>query len=531
MSVSALATTPDKGTSVPVSAVSMSVDNTTFIDVNRILMFVTNQGSFGRDLAAVFGYDYGTWWPYAGDTWTIANNVGGAGDHSPQYCAGIWLGGKVDGAIRVAVAEYGNFEYTPGPMEDGTFTPDEPAFKVYRLHRDSLADNPNDDYADWPADQGAPVNTSGVPAMLGDQMLWSVYNDADPSLHTNDCGETAPLGIEVQQTVYAYDRLGYLGDVLFIQYILHNHGHNDISDLYISLWSDPDLGNAGDDLVGCDTMSGIYFVYNGSNLDVQYGSAPPAAGFRVLAGPVVPSPGDSAYFNCRWIQGYKNTGMTSFTKIAAGVGPSDYYETYNLMQGLTRTGDPYIYDGNSLKYMHSGDPVAATGDLDTSPYERRMMASFGPFDFNPGDRQYLLIAYAVGKGADYLQSVTTVKSILNLIDDLPTILIQEEEEEEDDDEPSELPTTFDVRQNYPNPFNPSTTIEYSLSESARVTVDIFNVSGQRVKRLVDKTQPTGEYSIIWHGDDENGERVSSGLYFYRVKAGDKTDFKKMVRLK
>ncbi|UCE25441.1 MAG: hypothetical protein JSU74_05185, partial [Candidatus Zixiibacteriota bacterium] len=234
VTVTAQAAPPDKVLNVPATAGTLTVDNTTFIDVNRILMFVTNHGNFGRDLAAVFGYDYGTWWPYAGDTSLISGNVGSAGDFSPQYAAGVWLGGKVGGELRVAISEWSDFEYTPGPMEDETYMTDRSSFKVYKLYRDSLAGNPNDDYTNWPVDQGAPVDISGAPAMLGDQMLWSVYNDANPTLHTNDCGKTAPLGVEVQQTIYAYDRLGFLGDVVFVQYTLHNQGQNIINDFYIS---------------------------------------------------------------------------------------------------------------------------------------------------------------------------------------------------------------------------------------------------------------------------------------------------------
>ncbi len=85
--------------------------------------------------------------------------------------------------------------------------------------------------------------------------------------------------------------------------------------------------------------------------------------------------------------------------------------------------------------------------------------------------------------------------------------------------------------NYPNPFNPSTTIEYSLPERARVTIDIYNVLGRKVRSLVDAEQAAGSYRIEWNGTDENGRSVASGVYLYRFQAGDAVQTKKMLLAK
>nr|MBI9030499.1 T9SS type A sorting domain-containing protein [bacterium] len=74
--------------------------------------------------------------------------------------------------------------------------------------------------------------------------------------------------------------------------------------------------------------------------------------------------------------------------------------------------------------------------------------------------------------------------------------------------------------NYPNPFNPETTISYDISQQSQVTVDIYNIKGQKVKSLLKENQEAGQHSIIWKGDNNEGKRVSSGSYFYRVKSGD-----------
>ena len=94
-----------------------------------------------------------------------------------------------------------------------------------------------------------------------------------------------------------------------------------------------------------------------------------------------------------------------------------------------------------------------------------------------------------------------------------------------------LPTAFSLSQNYPNPFNPITTIEYSLPEQSQVKLEVFNVLGQKVKTLADIVQPAGRHRIVWDGKDDQGKDVASGIYFYRLEAGQFTDSKRMVILK
>lgn len=99
---------------------------------------------------------------------------------------------------------------------------------------------------------------------------------------------------------------------------------------------------------------------------------------------------------------------------------------------------------------------------------------------------------------------------------------------------ADLPKAFGLAQNYPNPFNPSTTITYNIPEgSDRVAVKltVFNLRGQLVKSLVDDFKGPGQYSVNWDGSDSNGQRVASGVYFYRINAGDFRATRKMVILK
>ncbi|MCK6560353.1 M4 family metallopeptidase [bacterium] len=94
-----------------------------------------------------------------------------------------------------------------------------------------------------------------------------------------------------------------------------------------------------------------------------------------------------------------------------------------------------------------------------------------------------------------------------------------------------LPASFELMQNYPNPFNPTTTIGFALPEAGEVTLAIYNMSGQLVKRLVAGELSAGRHDLVWDATDERGSRVASGVYLYVIKAGEFTAQKKLVLMK
>jgi hypothetical protein len=94
-----------------------------------------------------------------------------------------------------------------------------------------------------------------------------------------------------------------------------------------------------------------------------------------------------------------------------------------------------------------------------------------------------------------------------------------------------LPKDFSLAQNYPNPFNPTTTISYALPTNAFVKLVVYNILGQKVKTLVDEEQTAGFRQVVWNGQNDRGETVGSGIYFYRIQAGDFTKTAKMSLLK
>jgi hypothetical protein len=94
-----------------------------------------------------------------------------------------------------------------------------------------------------------------------------------------------------------------------------------------------------------------------------------------------------------------------------------------------------------------------------------------------------------------------------------------------------LPANFSLLQNYPNPFNANTEIAFNLQKKCNVTIDIYNIAGQKVKTLVNGDLNAGSHKLIWNGKTDDGNQTASGVYFYRLSADNSVQTKKMVMLK
>ena len=94
-----------------------------------------------------------------------------------------------------------------------------------------------------------------------------------------------------------------------------------------------------------------------------------------------------------------------------------------------------------------------------------------------------------------------------------------------------LPTEFALYNNYPNPFNPVTNITYDIASATDVTLEIYNVMGQRVRTLAQGSHEPGRYRVMWNATNDYGQSLSSGMYIYRIQAGDFVSVKKLVLMK
>ncbi|MGB2697540.1 MAG: FlgD immunoglobulin-like domain containing protein, partial [Candidatus Zixiibacteriota bacterium] len=101
------------------------------------------------------------------------------------------------------------------------------------------------------------------------------------------------------------------------------------------------------------------------------------------------------------------------------------------------------------------------------------------------------------------------------------------------DQPQDMARTHTptMSQNYPNPFNLSTEIRFTIPNAAKVTLNIYNILGQKVATLVNEEKEAGTHTIFWDGRGKSGVEVASGIYFYQLKAGDFKELKKMLLIK
>ena len=404
------------------------VESSGTFDGNRIYADVTNNGLF---LDYHISGDSALEWPK------------GTGVHS-IFQSALWMGATVNGQIRTIVGDYTQ-DMGPGPYGG------DPLAAVHRIYKvnKSMLDDPasHDDFQNWPTDWGAPwvdADGDGVytplpagpdhPEFIGDQVIWFVSNDGDIAYKLNF--GTDPMGVEIQTTMFGYDRIDAIGDMLFVKQLVINKGADDLVDTYMGLWSDPDLGYAGDDFVGCNVDLGMGYVWN-DGADSQYDNldiGTPAAGYDFFQGPKVPCddptdpvecPAQGAKMFGTYFPGEKNLKMSSFAFYINGdatyTDPSDETEGYYYLQGLRKDGSAYpteiagdLYD---QKFCFYGDPEVAHSSANpvdgnyAASADRRFLMSVGPFTMAAGDSQEVVFGIFHAAGGDALSSVAYLTQV------------------------------------------------------------------------------------------------------------------------
>ncbi len=391
---------------------SYSIWQSERINVNRIDLAFSNYGDLGQR-----GTSY---YPSGGGI-------------SFLWAGGIALSGYVNDTLKTAWIFHARriSEFQPGIWGMDSENPDARIYSVSHIDTpDSRA------FQDWAkaVEMGAPyqdINLNGrydptfdKPLQIGDRLFWSAFNDnTSPSDRT--ALRSKVLGIEVQQSIWAYDSEKYLGDVVFIHYRIINRSNSLQKELIFTSIHDPDLGAYNNDLIGCDTLLNLGFCYdNGS--DSEYGLNVPAFGIQLLSSPYSTQSGSKAvvfdYENKAQviIKGKKSCGFSSFIKYFEDLHWTNRdQEVRNLQLGLTPSGhpiDPVNYpfgsgasDQTNPYFLFSGDPISGDGWLDDPPDDKNFMINSGPFDLAAGDTMDVLLAMIVARGKDALDSITEVR--------------------------------------------------------------------------------------------------------------------------
>ena len=167
------------------------------------------------------------------------------------------------------------------------------------------------------------------------------------------------------------------------------------------------------------------------------------------------------------------------------------------------------------------DLLSSTSGVDTTAGEDRgFVISTAAMEMDPGDS--VVVAFALIAGADAGQIINNAEAARQRFFVATSII---------DDNDASLPDGFSLGQNYPNPFNPTTTIAFELTRAAEISLEVFNVRGQKVVTLIDGMQVAGSHEIEWDATSSHGNRVASGVYFYRLRANNRSQTKQMVVLK
>ncbi len=422
------------------------------LNANNISTWVQNTGTFNQDIRTTntAGFE----WPKGSGKTAI-------------FTSGLSIGTYINGNLRLGNASY-NGEYAPGYVDQTL--PTDPKFKTnsnFKLYRVVAGDNAstNPDYANWGlmVPYGAPfvdVDGNGQYNPLVDkpgikdasQTIFVCLTDADPSNHTTSegfSGGTLPIFAETHLTLWAYTTPG-LEDLQFVNWVVINKSGKNWDSTHFGVVVDPDLGDAGDDYIGCDKTRNMGYVYNATNNDAKYGVAPPSAGMDFFHSPLIPglsTDADTSYFppgseNKIIKRGYKQLGLSSFVYFTnSGSGgltceqdpASAPSQAYNYLQGIKKDGTPWLDASVNppaiTKYCYPGDPESAqgwteftgvvkncggatSGNVETSPPgDRRFIFNSGSKQFTvaPGDTQNIVLAQFVARGSNNKNSVTKLK--------------------------------------------------------------------------------------------------------------------------
>ena len=392
------------------------------LDVSNVFARVFNTGSlfFGNSTTSGDGY-----------------LVPRFGSVSPLFGAGLWVGATVDGDLRVAGSRYNNFTFWPGPLEDGAALPDRtdcsPFDRIYvvsgaDVRRYEETGEASADLADWPVGLGAPaVDASGMPVVptsrdqtldlaagerpviFGSQTAWWVMNDVG---NDHFALSTDPLGIEVRVSAFAIAGADLTGaaEATFYRYEIENRSANTLEAARAGIFTDPDLGDAGDDFVGSDSTRGMFFAYNAEDQDAAYGT-PPALGFDFLSGA-----GGSFYFE------NAQSGPTT--------DPQTGQEIYNVLQNLWKDGTPVYAFGNGynqpqapiVRWVFPGDPVVEEFWSEVNDGverrlggDRRGGVTSPPFTLAPGETYTFDLGILFAQGDDRFDSITELRAVSDAV--------------------------------------------------------------------------------------------------------------------
>jgi hypothetical protein len=393
--------------------------------------------------------------------------------------------------------------------------------------------------------------------------LYDTITDTNETgVDPTDARPHMPLNIQYDQKTYSWSDSEIDDFVMFDCYI-KNIGLETINDFWTGIFLDGDVmhvsnGNGYlDDITGFLPAENIAYILdndgdpNGAIWDAM---SPRAAMGLKFHG----SQPTANAVNFNWWLSSDNASLDFGPRLAGT--PEDPFRSFGTHLG-TPNGDKnkyYIMSHSETDYDQLFTSLDNTGQGFMAPpanlldiadgYDTRCLISFGPFDLVPGDSIRFFYSIVMGDNVhvnpsdfatfynssnpqayldqlDFGELIANANAADSIFQEVADFVVDA------DDDASPLANIFSLSDNYPNPFNPATRIEYTIPKQTRIELTVFDILGRTVRTLVDANKQAGSYTAVWDGLDATGKRVASGIYFYRLKADDFTETKKMVLLK
>ena len=489
--------------------------DTSRLAANRLRLLVNGRGA----LPSNWSWQCGNWVEHAGAAPTTL-----VFDH------GLSVLGLVKGELRGAFVQWGS-DYGPGPIIDGlpamTARPqDSLRYRPYRAYRSfpGLAD-----YRQWPADLGAPVDAAGKPALLGDEIVWCVYNGLDSAAKRSDLDSHSypRIPVEVRQAAYARlssecDSVNALANTVFLEWTLLAKGSEPIDSAYVSFWTDIDVAELAS-IPAVDSAGQFAYCVE------AYRSNGSAVGYVLLAGPAVPEPGSKALIRGTIRDGYRSLPLCGFHAIGDDRQRTPLYaqpykpgEMWNTVRGLDINGQAVLnpVTGAPTNFPFDGDPSTGKGWVPDVRYfggGDGFMMHAGPFTLAPGDTQWVMMALTATRGASTSESVRLLRARMAELRSMSYDSIQRGSWPRigcpwDIGPVPPLPNRLQFTGPYPNPAGGICTFTLALPEDDYVQIDVRDLLGRRVALLVEEVRPAGTYNVLFPRG-----ALASGLYICRLR--------------
>ena len=526
--------------------------------------------------------------------WNLVGSPGfeapkGSGIHT-VFGANLWIAGvDQNNQLHVAAQTYrqNGVDFWPGPLDTvnvniqpAVSTQWNTIWKINKTTIDSFnlglfSPSIPPAIANWPGNGDAnynqaqllapffDVNNDGTynpsqgdyPQIQGDQAIYFIINDNQSgSVH----GETGgvPLGVEIHGMAYAFNcpTDSALNQTVFLHYTIINRSANTYNNTYVGIWTDFDIGNYDDDLIGCDVKRQCYYGYNGDNDDG--GGAPGTYGIQLGAQAVVFLNGVVADVfdaidndkDCIIDEPNETNLMSKFIHYennwtTVGGNPTDSLDYYQYLQGLWKNDSSITYGGYGYNtgapcnYMNPGNSDhqyewGTGGNCQTTgapqldwyspnvPSDMRGMGSSGRFTMLPNTVYSFDLAYVFARDYSASGSLASVNLLMTRVDSIRSYF-------NGNMTPcgsifntsvSETPKPNNTISVYPNPANENLFVSFEM-QSKNASVQIYDVTGNLVKELE-----------ITNGNSQiNISQLAQGLYVIKIVDGNKLYSKKFLK--